>query len=364
MHTVGLVANPISPFDVDDVRSRVSASLEEFIVGQRPGLIEISPQEEALYDLVSSFTTGGKRLRSVLAWWAWRGAGGADDDLRAMKAVTSLELLQACALIHDDVMDGSDTRRGSPSIHRSLESLHTQRDWHGSAAAFGVAGAILLGDLCLTWSDQLLFESGLAPTDLLRAKPIFDVMRTELMAGQYLDVVEQARGDTTTDRALHVARYKSAKYTVERPLHLGVSLADDRPDLIAALSDFGLPLGEAFQLRDDVLGVFGDPEVTGKPAGDDIREGKRTFLVAAALESADPHQDAVLRGALGNPELSAQDVERARAVIIDTKALARTEEQIDRLADQASEALIHADLMNGASAVLADLATAATQRKK
>jgi geranylgeranyl diphosphate synthase type I len=364
MNTVGLVANPISPFDVDDVRSRVSTALEEFIVEQRPGLVEISPQVETLYDLAGAFTSGGKRLRSVLAWWGWRGAGGADDDASALRAVTSLELLQACALIHDDVMDGSDTRRGSPSIHRSLESLHAQRGWQGSAADFGVAGAILLGDLCLTWSDQLLFDSGLAPTDLLRAKPIFDVMRTELMAGQYLDVVEQAQGDTTAERALHVARYKSAKYTVERPLHLGVSLAADRPDLIAALSDFGLPLGEAFQLRDDVLGVFGDPEVTGKPAGDDIREGKRTFLVAAALESADANQAAVLQGALGNAQLSADGVERARAVIIDTKALARTEEQIDRLADQASEALRHADLANGATAVLADLATAATQRKK
>lgn len=358
------MTNPISPFDVDDVRSRVSCVLEDFIVAQRPGLVEISSQAEPLYDLARTFTSGGKRLRSVLAWWGWRGAGGADGDLRAMKAVTSLELLQACALIHDDVMDGSDTRRGSPSIHRSLESLHARNDWHGSAADFGIAGAILLGDLCLTWSDQLLFESGLAPTDLMRAKPIFDVMRTELMAGQYLDVVEQARGNTTADRALHVARYKSAKYTVERPLHLGVSLAGDRPDLIAALSDFGLPLGEAFQLRDDVLGVFGDPDVTGKPAGDDIREGKRTFLVAAALESADTTQAAVLQAALGDADLSSAGVELAREVIIDTKALAKTEEQIDRLADEASGALNRANLANGATAVLADLATAATQRKK
>jgi len=362
--TVGLVANPISPFDVDDVRSRVSTTLDEFIVEQQPGLVEISPQVETLYDLARAFTIGGKRLRSVLAWWGWRGAGGADSDSRAMKAVTSLELLQACALIHDDVMDGSDTRRGSPSIHRSLEALHTQRAWHGSPTDFGVAGAILLGDLCLTWSDQLLFESGLTPTALLRAKPVFDVMRSELMAGQYLDVVEQAQGDTTAERALHVARYKSAKYTIERPLHLGVSLAGERPDLIAALSDFGLPLGEAFQLRDDVLGVFGDPAVTGKPAGDDIREGKRTFLVAAALDSADATEEAALRGALGNADLSPDDVERARTIIIDTKALARTEEEIDRLAEQASEGLNRADLANGAAAVLADLATAATQRKK
>lgn len=364
MHTVRAVATRISPFDIDDVRSRISTLLEEFIGEQRTGLVEISSQVETLHDLARAFTRGGKRLRSVLAWWGWRGAGGADGDVHAMRAVTSLELLQACALIHDDVMDGSDTRRGSPSIHRSLEQLHTTRHWHGSAADFGTAGAILLGDMCLTWSDQLLFESGLPPTDLLRAKPIFDVMRTELMAGQYLDVIEQAQGDTTVERALHVARYKSAKYTIERPLHLGVSLAGDRPDLIASLSAFGLPLGEAFQLRDDVLGVFGDPAVTGKPAGDDIRDGKRTLLVAAALESADANETAVLQRALGNADLSAEGVEQARAIIIDTKALDKAEEQISRLADQASEALGRADLANGAAAVLAELATAATQRKK
>ena len=364
MHTVRAVATRISSFDIDDVRSRISTLLEEFIGEQRTGLVEISSQIETLHDLAGAFTRGGKRLRSVLAWWGWRGAGGADSDVHAMRAVTSLELLQACALIHDDVMDGSDTRRGSPSIHRSLEQLHTTRHWHGSATDFGTAGAILLGDMCLTWSDQLLFESGLPPTDLLRAKPIFDVMRTELMAGQYLDVIEQAQGDTTVQRALHVARYKSAKYTIERPLHLGVSLAGDRPDLIASLSAFGLPLGEAFQLRDDVLGVFGDPAVTGKPAGDDIRDGKRTLLVAAALESADANETAVLQRALGNADLSAEGVEQARAIIIDTKALDKAEEQISRLADQASEALGRADLANGAAAVLAELATAATQRKK
>ncbi len=363
MPRVGLVDTPTSPLDIDDVRSRISSALEEFIDGQENHLNEISPQLEALYDLARSFTTGGKRIRSVLAWWGWRGAGGGAADGDAVKAVTSLELLQACALIHDDVMDGSDTRRGLPSIHRSLERLHANRGWTGSAEGFGVAGAILLGDLFLTWSDQLLFESGLPPESLLRAKPVFDVMRSELMAGQYLDVVEQARGDTTTDRALHVARYKSAKYSIERPLHIGVTLAAERPDLISALSSYGLPLGEAFQLRDDVLGVFGDPVVTGKPAGDDIREGKRTFLVAAAFESADSAQADVLQVALGNPSLSQQDVERVREVIVATRALARTEEQIETLTQQALAALSGADLANGAGDVLTRLATATTQRK-
>jgi geranylgeranyl diphosphate synthase, type I len=353
-----------SPFDVDDVRARVSATLVDFIDSHRDALVAISPDVAELHDLVSAFTGGGKRIRSVLAWWGWRGAGGGDDSAAAMRAVTSLELLQACALIHDDVMDGSDTRRGAPSIHRSLEGVHTRQSWSGSAHDFGIAGAILLGDLCLTWSDELLLASGLPVEDLMRAKPIFNVMRTELMAGQYLDVVEQARGCVTPERALHVARYKSAKYTIERPLHLGVSLAAERPDLIAAMSDFGLPLGEAFQLRDDVLGVYGDPSVTGKPAGDDIREGKRTFLIAQATAAADDPQLAVLSETLGAQELTSDDVERVRSIIVDTKALAKTEEKIETLTQEAMAALSQADLANGAQHVLADLATAATRRTK
>jgi geranylgeranyl diphosphate synthase type I len=153
-------------------------------------------------------------------------------------------------------------------------------------------------------------------------------MRVEVMCGQYLDVVEQARGGGSVDRALRVARFKSAKYTVERPLHLGVALGDGGEALTAVMSAFGLPLGEAFQLRDDVLGVFGDPEVTGKPAGDDVREGKRTVLVALAAEAATPAQATRLRRHLGDPQLDASGLDVVRDVLTATGALARVEDLI------------------------------------
>lgn len=350
-----------SPFDTEAVRDRVSSALTEFVAAQVPGLVSISDELEPLADVLIRFVAGGKRLRPVLAWWGWRAAGGGDDDAM-IRAAASLELLQACALIHDDLMDGSDTRRGSPSAHKSQEQLHRENQWSGSAENFGLASSILLGDLCLSWTDQLLFESGLEPEALLRVKPVFDATRTELMAGQYLDVVEQARAQITPERALRVARFKSAKYTIERPLHLGAVLAGGSHELIEALSNYGLPLGEAFQLRDDVLGVFGDPNTTGKPAGDDLLEGKQTYLVASALETATQQQRELLLSSLGRADLSAADIEHLRQLIVETGALERTETVIATSTTAALNALENVELHNNARGVLEALAVAATKR--
>ena len=355
------MATTASPFDVEDVRARVSRALTEYVDAQVPILEAISLDLSPLKDLLISFTSGGKRLRPVLAWWGWRSAGGGDDD-RMIKAATALELLQACALIHDDVMDGSDTRRGAPSVHRSLEALHRAENWCGSDQTFGLSGAVLLGDLCLSWADQVLFESGLESTALLRAKPILDATRTELMAGQYLDVLEQARAQITPERALRVARYKSAKYTIERPLHLGVALAGGDAELMAAMSAYGLPLGEAFQLRDDVLGVFGDPQTTGKPAGDDLREGKQNYLIACAYQTATAVQRVELTEGLGDPGLSIDDIESLRRVIVETGALEQTEARIRSCTESALSALTEHELRNNARDVLESLAIAATNR--
>ena len=350
-----------SPFDVDDVRSRVSSALGEFLSRQEPVLASISEDLTVLISALADSLRNGKRLRPAFCWWGWRAAGGGDSD-QAMNAATSLELLQACALIHDDVMDLSDTRRGMPAAHKRFAAVHLGQDWHGDSDQFGAAGAILLGDICLAWADEMYFDSGLPAPDLLRGKPVLDIMRTELLAGQYLDIVEQARASGSVDRALRVARYKSAKYTIERPLHLGATLAGATPELLEALSGFGLPLGEAFQVRDDVLGVFGDPQITGKPAGDDLREGKRTFLIAAAFEAASAHERQVLTAGLGDPELSQSHVERLREVIVETSALSRAEELIARRTEEALQALDRAEADPAAKTVLADLAFAATSR--
>ncbi|MDH4160209.1 MAG: polyprenyl synthetase family protein [Actinomycetota bacterium] len=355
------MADPEAPLDVDDVRSRVEKTLDGFLSQQTTVLLDIGEELGPAASAISGLLAGGKRLRPTFAYCGWRGAGGEDTE-GIIQAATSLELLQGCALIHDDVMDDSDTRRGQPSVHRQFEMLHRDADWHGAPQAFGVGSAILAGDLCLSWADEMLFTSPVPAEALLRAKPVFDLMRTELMSGQYLDLLEQARGGGSQERALRVARYKSAKYTVERPLHLGAALADAPPELVAAYSAYGLPLGEAFQLRDDILGVFGNPEETGKPAGDDLREGKRTVLVAVAWERASPAQASVIRRHLGDPHLGPDGVAALREVIDDTGALAHVEELVTTLTDTALDAL--APVPQPAQDALRRLAVAATRRRQ
>ncbi|MYW05620.1 polyprenyl synthetase family protein [Streptomyces sp. SID3343] len=355
---------PVHPLDRDGLRQRVNAALGEFMDRQAGVLAAAGegmvPVTAALSDFVLD---GGKRLRPGFCYWGWRAvAGPSADDEAVVRAAASLELLQASALIHDDLMDSSDTRRGKPAVHRRFEELHRATGWVGSGESFGSAAAILLGDLCLSWCDEMFGASGVDEKALRAAKPLFDVMRTEVMAGQYLDVLEQAMGGGSVERSRRVMRFKSAKYTIERPLHVGAALAGADENTLRAYSAYGLPLGEAFQLRDDVLGVFGDPGLTGKPAGDDLREGKRTVLLALAGERADAGQAESLETLIGDPELSDAGVKELRAVIEDTGALAEVEAMIADLATRALAGLAVAPVAEDAREVLRELADAATVR--
>jgi geranylgeranyl diphosphate synthase type I len=351
-----------SAVDRADLRARVEKALATFLGQQRTVLAAIDPGLAEVADAIDSFVLGGgKRLRPAFAFWGHRGAGG-EDTPEVVGAVASLEFLQASALVHDDVMDDSDTRRGEPAVHRRFAATHIEHGWQSDPDRFGAGSAILLGDLCLAWSDEMLRISGLDAPALLRAHVVFDLMRTELIAGQYLDLHAQATGDTSIRRATTVARYKSAKYTVERPLMMGGAIADAPTEIQRAYSAYGLPIGEAFQLRDDILGVFGDPSRTGKPAGDDLRSGKRTYLVASALDSADRASAAEVSRYLGDPDLDDAAVARLRDIITATGALRRTEERIDELVDAALAALDQVTLANHADTVLIGLAEAATRR--
>jgi geranylgeranyl diphosphate synthase type I len=353
------VTSPVKPAGL---RARVDRALSDFLARQRARMSAVDEATGLVAEAVEGFVLGGgKRLRPAFAYWGYRGAGGADTD-ELVATVAALELVQASALIHDDVMDGSDTRRGEPAVHRRFAAHHRSQRWRGDPGGFGIAAAILLGDLCLVWSDELLHTGGLAPATLARARPVFDQMRTEVTIGQYLDVLTQVTGHTTVEQAGKVARLKSAKYTVERPLQLGAALADAPPAVVTAYSRYGLPLGEAFQLRDDVLGLFGDPRVTGKPAGDDLREGKRTYLVAAAFEAGDDAARATLAARLGDPDLDEAGVDQLRAIITETGALARTERRISELTATALAALATVSLAPEAVEALTALAAAATSR--
>ncbi|GAA0492542.1 putative polyprenyl synthetase [Paractinoplanes deccanensis] len=344
---------------------RVNQAIEEFLASQAASLADVSADCTPVVRSMTDFMSGGKRLRAAFCYWAWR-ATGAPDGPGIVRASAALEFFQAAALIHDDVMDDSDLRRGAPAIHRRFAAEHRRNGWHGDADHFGVSAAVLAGDLCLAWSDELYSGSGLHQVALARGRPTFNRMRTEVMGGQYLDLLEQAiagrRPRGALERARRVVRYKSAKYTVEHPLLLGARLAGAGDELLAGFSAFGLPLGEAFQLRDDILGVFGDPARTGKPAGDDLREGKRTVLVALALERSGDKRTALIESLLGNPTLDAAGIATLREIIVDTGALTTVEHTIADLLDRSLAALATTPIDESSRPVLAALAHAATDR--
>ncbi|MBE7323249.1 polyprenyl synthetase family protein [Nocardioides sp. Y6] len=350
-------------WDVEAFRAAVQGVLDDFLDEQEGRLAGLGPDAARLLAEARTALTGGKRLRAAFCWWGHRAVDPeVRDEPSLLRACAALELLQASALVHDDLMDASDTRRGRPATHKAFEGEHRAVGWPGNSEQYGAAAAILLGDLLLAWADELLRRCGLPADRVSRALEIFDLCRTEVIVGQFLDVSVQARGRADVDTAMTVLRYKSAKYSIERPLHVGAALAGADEATLEALSAFGLPLGEAFQLRDDLLGVFGDPSTTGKPAGDDLVEGKRTVLVALTLDRAQAPEAAELDAALGSA-LDDERVARLRALIDGTGARDEVEAMITALTSRAEAALDAGGFDPGAAAVLHSLAAAATQRK-
>lgn len=362
---------------VDLIDDRVQSFLES-----RSGeMASISPDLEHILAYANSMLSSGKRFRGRFCYWGWRAiprereldplsgkpAINADSDIIALAA--SLEVFHAAALVHDDIMDSSDTRRGLPSAHKAFEDLHLERAYSGDAEHFGVSTSLLLGDLLLAWSDDLLSEAvkNLDAGTASATRAQFSKMRQEVTLGQYLDIHEEAAWLTAAEnerleRALRVVTYKSAKYSMEAPLLIGASLAGGGENELAELAAFGLPLGVAFQLRDDVLGVFGDSEVTGKPSGDDLREGKRTVLIERA--EARMHQGAknVFDELLGDRSLSPKQIEMMQKTLEETGALDEVEKMIKGYGQRAMEVLEGSGITEVSKKELRRLAEAVTQR--
>ncbi|MFI1292807.1 polyprenyl synthetase family protein [Streptomyces sp. NPDC020792] len=298
---------------------------------------------------------GGKRLRTAFAWSGWRAAGGSGDAMAVLNTGAALELVQACALIQDDVMDGSPLRRGGPAMHVDLARMHRAAGMTGPPESFASSAAVLAGDLALVWADDLLTETALGSAQGPRLHREWRAMRKEMVAGQYRDIHAQATASSGVDEALTIATLKSALYTVARPLALGASLAGSDEHTLEALRSAGRCAGLAFQLRDDLLGAFGDPAVTGKPAGDDLRSRKLTYLLAVALRLADADGDeeaaAVLAsGGAPRPDCS---VDRMRAVLERTGSRTLVESKIVELA---ADSLRHFERTGAAPAVQREFA--------
>ncbi|MFI2662271.1 polyprenyl synthetase family protein [Micromonospora carbonacea] len=359
------VRGVLAAFTKDLVKA-VDETLDGFLATEVSTLAEIdSAMGEFAATARDCVLAGGKRVRPTFAYWGWRGVAGGDEPLPAvLPALAALELLHTFALVHDDVMDASDTRRGRPTAHRAAAARHVAAGHTGDPGRFGEAVAVLVGDLCLVWADRLLAHATVPPARLLDVRRCYDQMRVETVAGQYLDILgENDAANWSLDRALRVARYKTASYTVQRPLLFGAALAGADADgpLTAAYTRYGLAVGEAFQLRDDLLGVYGDPATTGKPTGDDLRTGKPTALLMLARQLATANQRRALERA--GRVTAAREVARLAELVADTGAVAKVERMIsDRVAD-ALAALDTASIDETARTALTGLATAATARR-
>ena len=345
------------PPEIAPVARAVEARLADVLAEERRRWTEVDPDLEApIRSLERLVLGGGKRLRPAFCHWAFVGAGGAPDDPRIVDAGAAFEMLHAFALMHDDVMDGSATRRGLPAIHVEFARQHGDERLRGEPRRFGEGVAILVGDVAGVYADRLLTEAG------VEARRVWDELKIELNVGQYLDVVGTARGGVDLMRARRIARYKSGRYTIERPLHLGAALTGRLAELAEPLSAYGGPLGEAFQLRDDVLGTFGDSALTGKPVGDDLREGKPTPLLAIAVERA-TGADARMLARVGSPDLGDDDIAHLQEVLVTTGARQATEEAIGDLTAQAIAALDDLRLEGRAAEALASLARYVADRE-
>jgi geranylgeranyl diphosphate synthase type I len=344
----------------DGPAERVEARLAELLAAERVRWTAIDADAADLFTALDRLVLApAKRLRPAFCYWGFVAAGGDPGDDRPIAAGAAFELLHAFALLHDDVMDGSELRRGQATCHLDQAHRHDAGGWAGEPRRFGDGVAILAGDLAFVYADELI-RSAPAP-----ARVVWDELRLELNVGQYLDILGTARRERGLAAAERIARYKSAKYSVERPLHVGVLLAEpaEPEPLLAALSAYGVPLGDAFQFRDDLLGAFGDPQHTGKPVGDDLREGKPTALLALATARADASQRDVL-AAVGDRDLSPADVAAIQDVLVVTGAVAELEAWIDGLVAESLAALRDAPTLDRAGPALTELAGVVAYRSR
>jgi geranylgeranyl diphosphate synthase type I len=361
----------------------VQLRIDDFLAERAGQFGDIAPELVQFTDVARSFLSGGKRFRALFCYWGWQSVSGVPDGFDPLPddavsadlpgvvlAASALEMFHAAALVHDDIMDNSDTRRGASSAHKRFEAIHVDEGWTADAAAYGRSAALLLGDLLLGWSDEL-FDNGTAQLASraagVAARAEFARMRTEVTAGQYLDILEENAWtrhpeSESLGRAHRVIVYKSAKYSVEAPLVIGAALGGANPTQLTALREFGLPLGVAYQLRDDLLGVFGDPTVTGKPAGDDLREGKRTVLISLARQRLSAQARTLLDELLGDPELDEQQVQIIRNTITECGAVEQVESMIDKNVSLAKVAISDAQIAASARDQLLELAGTVTRR--
>ncbi len=338
-------------------RSRVDEVLHGFVAEEAERFTAIDPALGPVAEQLLAAVREGKRLRAAFCYWGWRAAGQPDSDA-LVRAAASMELVHAAAVVHDDLIDGSPLRHGRPTAHVALRGAVRRRP---RAVAAARSLAMLTGDLLMSLAGQLFTTSGLPAAYLARARPLWAVLARELIAGECLEILHTG-SEPDTAVSLKVVRYKTAKYTVERPLLIGGVLAGAGERLREGYSAYALPLGEAFQLRDDLLGLFGDPHRTGKANADDVRGHRPTALLAETWRIAGQDDRDHLRAVLGGRGPEADAVHAVREVMRRLKTPDRVEDMITARIEEALDALHELDLPAPAAAVLTSLAYSAAVR--
>jgi geranylgeranyl diphosphate synthase type I len=353
--------HPPGDLDLAGARRAVDHTLRCFVEDK----IRDAPHPDArplIEHLRRLLEAGGKRIRPALCVIGWHAAGGTGTPPQLSGLAAAVEMFHAAALIHDDIIDRSATRHGIPSAHHALRAYATAPSGRATATWFGDSAALVLGDLALSWSDQLLHRAGLDATQTQAVVPLFGALRTEALTGCYVELLATGHPRHDAETAIGINHLKTAKYTVERPLQLGAVLGGAGRTVLDTCAAYGLPLGEAFQLRDDVLGVFGDTTSTGKPALDDLREGKPTLLLALALSHATPGQRELLHRFVGDPSLEEEGAATVREILTETGARQEVEHRIEAQRLKAVTALHGQDLPADTVGALHDMADAVTRR--
>ena len=340
-----------------DLKPRIDAELHAFVRTEADLLETVDPLLAPVGAQLRAAVADGKRIRAAFCYWGWRSAGQGDSPAM-VRAAAAMELVHAAALVHDDLIDDSLLRRGLPTPHVALrEATAKAPDPDGAARSL----ALLVGDLLMAWAGQLFTGCGLPALYLARARPMWSVLARELIAGECLEVLRTGT-ETDPQESLAIVRYKTAKYTVEHPLQIGGRLGGASPRTLGVFTDYGIPLGEAFQLRDDLLAVFGDPAVTGKSNLDDLVAARPTALVAFARQGAAPRDRRVLDRVLGRDDLGAADLAEIRSILQRSGARGRVEQLIAQRVRRARAAVAGAALPRSAAEALHQLAEAVTTR--
>lgn len=329
--------------ELKNFKKLLDAELEVFLDKKLKTAEKISPMARGMVQNIKNYVlSSGKRIRPALMYHTYLSLAGKAGSRKkeALRAAMAPEFIHTWFIIHDDIIDKDDLRRGNPSMHYLYRKLGKSKfNNSADAAHYGYSQAISAGDMAAGFANEVIADSMLS--ERIKSglsKKISDIIFNTAI-GEFYDVFAAIEKNISEKEVLTILEYKTARYTVEGPIHLGAIMAEAGDKVIKNLNDYSVPLGIAYQIQDDILGVFGASKETGKPVGADIREGKKTLLVVKALEAGNAEQRAKINSALGNHEITGKEIREAQEIIKETGSLEYSRKMAKKFASQSNKAL-------------------------